>query len=58
MIIILKKQKEKKILLVEQIIKEKRKLNDKKYYDFVKKFSKGIFGFKRKMKKKNLVELI
>ena len=53
-----KEQKEKKILLVEQIIKEKRKLNDKKYYDFVKKFSKGIFGFKRKMNKKNLVELI
>lgn len=48
-----KDSKEKIKLLVDQIIKEKRQLNDKNYYEFVKKFSRSIFGFKKKMKKKN-----
>ena len=51
----IKKEKnldEKKKLLVDLIINEKRKLNDDYYYKFVKKFSKNIFGFKRKSRTK------
>ena len=51
----IKKEKnleEKKKHLVDLIINEKRKLNDDYYYKFVKKFSKNIFGFKRKSRTK------
>ena len=51
----IKKEKnleEKKKLLVDLIINEKRKLNDDYYYKFVKQFSKNIFGFKRKSRTK------
>ena len=42
--------KEKFTLLSDEIEKEKRKINNEKYFKFVKRFSRSIFGFKMKDK--------
>ena len=38
--------KEKKNILIRQILSERRKMNDEKYKIFVKKYCRSIFGFK------------
>ena len=42
--------KEKFNLLSDEIEREKRKINNEKYFKFVKRFSRSIFGFKMKDK--------
>ena len=40
--------KDKLAFLIAEINKQKRKINDEKYKIFVKKYSRSLFGFKKK----------
>ena len=47
----------KKKLLLDQIIEEKKKENDFKYGQFIKRFSRSIFGYRKKNWRKNVEEI-